>query len=110
MSLGTNRKKVRDLQRKRANQRMRDEVAPLLKSPLPRLSGWNPLQTGNESSDYGLELKLSSTGAQVWQEIMASDSLMDKVDEIAINSVHDAALAEPRAFVTDVLSSLIGNG
>jgi hypothetical protein len=109
MKSGTNHKKASEAHRKRANQRMRTEVSPLLTSRLPRLSTWNPLQA-TDISDYGLELKLSTTGADAWREIMASDKLFLMVKDIVIETVATAAIEESKDFVTDLLSSLMSDG
>jgi hypothetical protein len=100
MSPGT---KVESRAQVYANQRMRSEILPLLGDTDPRLARlWNPIAV---TGRYELKLRLPD---KLVLQIMRSDDLMARVEEIVVDSVFDAMLDEPEAFVTDLLASLIG--
>ena len=105
MSRGTKPDKVRALAQKRANQRMRKEILPLLTRTHPRPLSWNPLRIDDSgTSTYGL--KMITTDALVL-EIMSNDKLMERVEEIIYDEIYNAAVSEPKAFVTTVFKHLM---
>lgn len=107
MSRGTKPDKVLALAQKRSNQRMRKEVLPLLSRTHPRPLSWNPLRADiNGPSTYGM--KLIITDALVL-EILKSDQLMDRVEEIVVDEIYNACVSEPKAFVTSVFKHLMND-
>lgn len=92
---------------KLANQKMRTDILPLLSRTHPQPGGWNPLRPRGTNSAYGMKLGMSDA---LVLEILKSDTLMSKVEEIVRVSVQEAALDEPESFVTSLLSSLITDG
>lgn len=95
---------VQSLAQKRANQRMRQEVLPLLSRRHPRPNSWNPLRAAKGPSAYGMKLWLPDALAL---EILNDDDLMALTEQIVLEETTDAALTEPQAFVTSILEQLM---
>jgi hypothetical protein len=103
-------KKVAERAEKIANQRMKEEILPILSRKHPFLASrfqWRPLRTDFAGqSDYGMKLKLPD---KLVLEILKDDNLMDMTTKIVIESTTEAATDwEPKAFVTNILDVLMG--
>lgn len=106
MVLKGNKKVLRAAQ-KIANQRMRVEVLPLLSLRHPRPNSWNPLRAEfNGPSAYAMKIWLADKLAM---EILRTPELLDVTAQIVVESTAAAALAEPKAFVTSILDSLMSD-
>ena len=96
---------VQKLAIKRANQRMRREILPLLSVQHFRPNSWNPLrldETG--SSAYGVKLRLPDMLAM---EILRSKKLMKMTEKILVEETTGAAMTEGKAFVTNIFEQLM---
>lgn len=87
-----------------ANRRMQREILPLLSIDHPSPREWNPLRPDTIGDGYTLVLIPSDKLAI---EILKSDDLMDYVEQIVEDSMTEAALDDPEAFVTTILKALI---
>lgn len=100
-------KKVLQTAQKIANQRMRLEILPLLSTVHPRPNSWNPLRVDfSGPSAYAMKLWLPDRLAM---EILRDQALMEKTEQIVVESVSDAAFVEPKAFVTSILDALMSD-
>lgn len=98
-------RKVGDLAQKRANQAMRTEILPLLSIRHPRPNSWNPLR---QAKGEGYVMKLRMPDPLV-MEILRNDALLQQVAGIVVSAVQDAALEEPKAFVTSIFDALMSD-
>lgn len=100
-------KRVAKLAQKRANQQMRVQILPLLSIPHPRPNAWNPLRADfNGPSTYAMKLRLPDP---LVLEILRKRPLLQLTAGIVIDAVTDAALEEPKAFVTAIFYDLMSD-
>lgn len=98
-------KKVGDLAQKRANQAMRAEILPLLSVQHPRPNSWNPLRQA-KGQGYAMKLRLPDP---LVMEILQTPTLLAATASIVVDAVQDAALEEPKAFVTSIFDQLMSD-
>lgn len=98
-------KKVGDLAQKRANQAMRAQILPILSVRHPRPNSWNPLRQA-KGPGYAMKLRMPD---MLVMEILQTPALLDQTARIVTDAVQDAALEEPKAFVTSIFETLMSD-
>lgn len=86
------------------NRRMQREILPLLSVQHPSPRQWNPLRPDTIGDGYTLVLMPNDKLAI---EILKSDEIMDQVEQIVEDSMAQAILDSPEAFVTTLLKALL---